>query len=385
MKMSKKNAQNSKININRSKKTLNNSEFLKKSKKDSLVNLLKNITEEEDIFKKDSTFPNITTNKEEIYKKLKIGSFNNYNWLIDNYQRFKNIPLDLEREIIKDAKEGNYQAKILLISIIFPFIIKIYKSLIGKNLEYSEYISEGIAAALEAIERFDLNYNVRFSTYATYWIYHSLFKTNYNQDNPLKVPLSIYTEYQKIVKTKTFLENKYSRKVSLEEVIEYLFKDSITKELLQEENITPNDQIFKKRYRLKIKELINKYSKILKLSNYKIEISLQDFKYDEGSRTFEDYIESKIEESPENLFNKSFLKSKILEYINTYLEDEEKLLVISSFGILDKRPLNLNELTDLYFTVYGKRLSKERIRQILNKALIKLKKYIPKDIIELYS
>ncbi len=384
MKMPKKSDQNDKININKSKKTLNNSEFLKKSKKDPLVNLLKNITEE-DIFKEDSTFSNITTNKEEIYKKLKLGSFNNYNWLIDNYQRFKNIPLDLEREIIKDAKEGNYQAKILLISIIFPFIIKIYKSLIGKNLEYSEYISEGIAAALEAIERFDLNYNVRFSTYATYWIYHSLFKTNYNQDNLLKVPLSIYTEYQKIIKTKMFLENKYNRKVSLEEVIEYLFKDTITKELLQEENITPNDQIFKKRYKLKIKELVNKYSKILKLSNYKIEISLQDFKYDEGNRTFEDYIENKIEESPENLFNKSYLKSKILEYINTYLDNEEKLLVVSSFGILDKRPLNLNELTDLYFTVYGKRLSKERIRQILNKALIKLKKYIPKDIIELYS
>jgi DNA-directed RNA polymerase sigma subunit (sigma70/sigma32) len=382
--MPKKSDQNDKININKSKKTLNNSEFLKKSKKDPLVNLLKNITEE-DIFKEDSTFSNITTNKEEIYKKLKLGSFNNYNWLIDNYQRFKNIPLDLEREIIKDAKEGNYQAKILLISIIFPFIIKIYKSLIGKNLEYSEYISEGIAAALEAIERFDLNYNVRFSTYATYWIYHSLFKTNYNQDNLLKVPLSIYTEYQKIIKTKMFLENKYNRKVSLEEVIEYLFKDTITKELLQEENITPNDQIFKKRYKLKIKELVNKYSKILKLSNYKIEISLQDFKYDEGNRTFEDYIENKIEESPENLFNKSYLKSKILEYINTYLDNEEKLLVVSSFGILDKRPLNLNELTDLYFTVYGKRLSKERIRQILNKALIKLKKYIPKDIIELYS
>jgi len=384
MKMSKKSAQNTKININKSTKSLNNSEFSKKSKKDPLVNLLKNITEE-DIFKEDLTFSNITTNKEEIYKKLKVGSFNNYSWLIDNYQRFKNIPLDLEREIIKDAKEGNYQAKILLISIIFPFIIKIYKSLIGKNLEYSEYISEGIAAALEAIERFDLNYNVRFSTYATYWIYHSLFKTNYNQDNLLKVPLSIYTEYQKIIKTKTFLENKYNRKVSLEEVIEYLFKDSITKELLQEENITPNDQIFKKRYRLKIKELVNKYSKVLKLSNYKIEISLQDFKYDEGNRTFEDYIENKIEECPENLFNKSYLKSKILEYINTYLDNEEKLLVVSSFGILDKRPLNLNELTDLYFTVYGKRLSKERIRQMLNKALIKLRKYIPKDIIELYS
>jgi DNA-directed RNA polymerase sigma subunit (sigma70/sigma32) len=382
--MSKKSAQNTKININKSTKSLNNSEFSKKSKKDPLVNLLKNITEE-DIFKEDLTFSNITTNKEEIYKKLKVGSFNNYSWLIDNYQRFKNIPLDLEREIIKDAKEGNYQAKILLISIIFPFIIKIYKSLIGKNLEYSEYISEGIAAALEAIERFDLNYNVRFSTYATYWIYHSLFKTNYNQDNLLKVPLSIYTEYQKIIKTKTFLENKYNRKVSLEEVIEYLFKDSITKELLQEENITPNDQIFKKRYRLKIKELVNKYSKVLKLSNYKIEISLQDFKYDEGNRTFEDYIENKIEECPENLFNKSYLKSKILEYINTYLDNEEKLLVVSSFGILDKRPLNLNELTDLYFTVYGKRLSKERIRQMLNKALIKLRKYIPKDIIELYS
>jgi len=387
MKMSKKGEKNLKNtkNINKNTKNLSNSKSSKKQKKDPVVNLLKNINKEENIFKEDIVFSDIITNKEEIYRKLKIGSFSNYNWLIDNYQRFKNIPLNLEREIIKDAKEGNYQAKIFLISIIFPFIIKIYKSLIGKNLEYSEYISEGIASALEAIERFDLNYNVRFSTYATYWIYHSLFKTNYNQDNPLKVPLSIYTEYQKIVKTKTFLENKYNRKVSLEEVIEYLFKDSITKELLQEENITPNDQIFKKRYRSKIKELVDKYSKILKLSNYKIEISLQDFKYDESSRTFEDYIENKVEEGPENLFNKTFLKSKILEYINTYLDDEEKLLIISSFGILDKKSLNLNELTDLYFTVYGKKLSKERIRQMLNKALIKLKKYIPKDIIELYS
>ncbi|MCX7870359.1 MAG: hypothetical protein N2485_02135 [bacterium] len=357
----------------------------KKLKKDPLVKLLEDINKEEDIFNINTDSKNLITTKEEIYKKLKIGSFSSYNWLIDNYQRFKNIPLELEQEIIKDAKEGNFQAKILLISIIFPFIIKIYKSLIGKNLEYSEYISEGIAAALEAIERFDLSYNVRFSTYATYWIYHSLFKTNYNHDNPLKVPLSIYAEHQKIVKTINYLENKYNRKISLEEAIEYLYKDSITKELLQEENITPNDQIFKKRYKAKIKELVTKYSKILKLSNYKIEISLQDVKYSDSGRTVEDYIENKIEEGPENLYNKSFLKSKILEYINTYLEDEEKLLIVSSFGILDKRPLNLNELSELYFTVYGKKLSKERIRQLINKSLAKLKKHIPKDIIELFN
>ncbi len=369
-----------KNNKTKSEKNLKN----KSPKKDPLIKLLQDINKEEDIFNINKDFQNLITTKEEIYRKLKIGSFSSYNWLIDNYQRFRNIPLELEKEIIKDAKEGNFQAKILLISIIFPFIIKIYKSLIGKNLEYSEYISEGIAAALEAIERFDLNYNVRFSTYATYWIYHSLFKTNYNHDNPLKVPLSIYTEHQKIIKTITQLENKYNRKVSLEEAIEYIYKDSIIKELLQEENITQNDQIFKKKYKDKIRDLVDKYSKILKLSNYKIEISLQDVKYSDSGRTIEDYIENKIEEGPENLYNKSFLKSKILEYINTYLEDEEKLLIISSFGILDKKPLNLNELSELYFTVYGKKLSKERIRQIINKSLAKLKKHIPKDIIELY-
>ncbi|MGC8734309.1 MAG: sigma factor [bacterium] len=370
-------------------KNLRISKNSKKNNKDPLLKLLKDIkSQEEDIFNentKDIKDTNLITTKEEIYKKLKVGSFSNYNWLIENYQRFKNIPIQLEQEIIKDAKEGNYQAKILLISIIFPFIIKIYKSLVGKNLEYSEYISEGIAAALEAIERFDLNYKVRFSTYATYWIYHSLFKTNYNHDNPLKVPLSIYTEHQKIVKTIIYLENKYNRKVSLQEAIEYLYKDSITQEILKEGNITINDQIFKKRYKTKIKELVEKYSKLLKLSNYKIELSLQEYKYSDSGRTLEDYIENKLEEGPENLYSKSFIKSKILEYINTYLEDEEKLLIISSFGILDKKPLNLNELSELYFTVYGKKLSKERIRQIINKALAKLKKHIPKDILDLFS
>ncbi|MGC8815773.1 MAG: sigma factor [bacterium] len=377
------------MNMEKESKNLRISKNSKKNNKDPLLKLLKDIkSQEEDIFNentKDIKDTNLITTKEEIYKKLKVGSFSNYNWLIENYQRFKNIPIQLEQEIIKDAKEGNYQAKILLISIIFPFIIKIYKSLVGKNLEYSEYISEGIAAALEAIERFDLNYKVRFSTYATYWIYHSLFKTNYNHDNPLKVPLSIYTEHQKIVKTIIYLENKYNRKVSLQEAIEYLYKDSITQEILKEGNITINDQIFKKRYKTKIKELVEKYSKLLKLSNYKIELSLQEYKYSNSGRTLEDYIENKLEEGPENLYSKSFIKSKILEYINTYLEDEEKLLIISSFGILDKKPLNLNELMELYFTVYGKKLSKERIRQIINKALAKLKKHIPKDILDLFS
>ncbi|MGB9638735.1 MAG: sigma factor [bacterium] len=377
------------MNMEKESKNLRISKNSKKNNKDPLLKLLKDIkSQEEDIFNentKDIKDTNLITTKEEIYKKLKVGSFSNYNWLIENYQRFKNIPIQLEQEIIKDAKEGNYQAKILLISIIFPFIIKIYKSLVGKNLEYSEYISEGIAAALEAIERFDLNYKVRFSTYATYWIYHSLFKTNYNHDNPLKVPLSIYTEHQKIVKTIIYLENKYNRKVSLQEAIEYLYKDSITQEILKEGNITINDQIFKKRYKTKIKELVEKYSKLLKLSNYKIELSLQEYKYSNSERTLEDYIENKLEEGPENLYSKSFIKSKILEYINTYLEDEEKLLIISSFGILDKKPLNLNELMELYFTVYGKKLSKERIRQIINKALAKLKKHIPKDILDLFS
>ena len=403
-KMLNKNNTNSKINskinseisseINSSNdKVKSNSKSKSKSKSknsDLLLEILSSINKEDDIFSRNKV-DNLNTNqitfqnKEEIYKKLKVGSFNNYNWLIENYQRFKNIPLELEREIIKDAKEGNYQAKIVLISIIFPFIIKIYKTLVGKKLDYTEYLSEGIAAALESIEKFDLSYNVRFSTYATYWIYHSLFKTNYNRDNLLKVPLSIYNEYQKIIKTINYLESKYNRKITLEEAIEYLYKDSITKELSQEEKITPQDQIFKKRYKLKIKELVEKYSKILKLSNYKLEISLQDFKYNEGNKTVEDYVENTTTENPEDLYNKIFLKMKLLEYINTYLDESERLLIIKAFGILDNKSLTLEELRELYFSVYGAKLSKERIRQILNKALAKLKKNIPENILEFLS
>ncbi len=319
---------------------------------------------------------------EDIYKKIKIGSFSDYNWALENYRKFRDISREQELKIIYDAQKGRTEAKIILISLVFPYIIKIYKLVSSKN-DYFDSISDGITAALEAIQKYDLKrYNVRFATYASYWIYHSLMKSNY-QDTTIKVPLSIYSEYSKFVKAYNEYIHKNNRTSSFEELIEYIFGQEVKDKILKENpGLTIQDDIFKKLYKAKISELKDKYSKIASFMSLRSEISLQGFKFAESTKTIEEFIEDNLFNEPDVDFAQKTIKETLIKSIMNYLDNEEKVIMIEYYGLIDGNGKTLEQIVDIIFSVFGKKYSKERIRQKLKIAANKLRKFLPKDIRE---
>lgn len=322
-------------------------------------------------------------NVENLYLKIKVGSFSDYSWALENYKNFKNISREEELKIIKDAKQGRMEAKLILISLVFPYIIKMYKALINTKGEYLDYISEGVAAALEAIQRYDLaRYNVRFSTYATYWIYHSLIKNTY-QESTVKVPLSVYSEYSKFIRGYNQYLYKYNTKPTLLELIEYIFGQEIKQKIKQENpQLSEKDDIFKKIYNAKMSELKEKYSRIAGFVALRSEVSLQEFRFSNSSKTIEEFIESKNYDEPDQDLNKKTIKEKIVRTVMTFLDDEEKIIVIEYYGLLDNEPKTLDQIREIIFSVFGKKYSKERIRQKLKTANFKLRKIISKEMRE---
>ncbi|MCX7758050.1 MAG: hypothetical protein N2169_00325 [bacterium] len=321
---------------------------------------------------------------ENLYLKIKIGSFSDYGWALENYKNFKNISREEELKIIKEAKGGRMEAKIILISLVFPYIIKIYRTLVNAKGDYFDYISEGIAAALEAIQRYDLTkYDVRFSTYAAYWIYHSLVKNTY-QDTTVRVPLSIYSEYSKFIRAYNQYVHKYNTKPSLVELVEYIYGDEI-KQKIKNENpqLSEKDDIFKKIYNVKMSELKEKYSRISGFMSLKSEISLQEFRFSDSSRTVEEFIENKSYDEPESNLNQRTIKENIIRSIMNFLDDEEKIIILEYYGLLDSNNKTLEQIRDIIFSVFGKKYSKERIRQKLKTANFKLRKLLSKEMEEL--
>lgn len=321
-------------------------------------------------------------NVEDLYLKIKVGSFSDYGWALQNYKNFKNISKEQELKIISDAKEGRMEAKIILISLVFPYIIKMYRGII-KPTDYVDYISDGVAAALEAIQRYDLKkYNVRFSTYATYWIYHSLIKNTY-QDTTVKIPLSIYSEYSKFLKAYNQYIHKYNTKPTLEELMDFVFGKEI-KEKIKQENpqLNENDDIFRKIYNAKINDLKEKYSRISSFISLRAELSLQEFRFSDSNKTIEEFIESSSHEEFETDLNQKIIKENILRNVMTYLNDEEKIIIIEYYGLLDNNTKTLEQIRDIIFSVFGKKYSKERIRQKLKVAGAKLKKVLSKELID---
>lgn len=320
-------------------------------------------------------------NVEDLYMKVKVGSFNDYKWALENYKNFKNISKEEELKIIYDAQNGRMEAKIILISLVFPYIIRIYKLFSQSRGDYFEGISDGIAAALEAIQKYDLSkYSVRFSTYASYWIYHSFIRNTYH-DTTIKVPLSVYLEYSKFIKSYESYVHKYKSVPTFPELIEYIFGDEI-KQKVKAENPTlnENDDIFKKIYKSKINELREKYSRIARFILLKNELSLQDFRFTDSPKTVEEFLESSIHEEPENNLERLKIKESILKAVMNFLEDEEKIMVIEHYGLFDGVSKTLDQISELIFSIYGKKYSKERIRQKIKYANQKLRKYLSKDL-----
>jgi len=240
----------------------------------------------------------------------------------------------LGKIIKEDKKEKALYAKQKLIQANLRLVVSIAKKYIGQGVLFMDLVQEGSLGLIKAAEKYDYKRELKFSTYATWWIKQAIIRAISNHSKTIRIPVHMNDKIRKYKKAYTDLSLKYGKEPTDKEIAEIL-----------KINVKRIDGIKKSI----IKEPISLDTPITE------DLSIQD------------YISDKSYKSPDAQTEKNGLKTETSKLLK-YLDSREQSIIICRFGLNGEKPKTLEELGQMLG------FSKERIRQIENEALEKLRK-----------
>ena len=241
--------------------------------------------------------------------------------------------LKVKWERITRARTLISEAKNELVTRNLRLVVNLAKHYIGRGLSFLDLIQEGNIGLMKSIDKFDYKMGFKFSTYATWWIRQGITRALIDQTKTIRVPVHMMEFYNKVSRASRELTQQLGREPSKEEI-----------------------------------------AKRLEVSTRKIEevfraiqdpIALQTPVGDEDSK-LEDFISDKDSPSPYSDTERNNVTEHILRVLNTLTPKEEKIIRMR-FGIGFDKDHTLEEV-GRYFSI-----TRERVRQIESKALLKLK------------
>jgi RNA polymerase primary sigma factor len=245
----------------------------------------------------------------------------------------------LSKAILAGGKARN-PAKEKLINANLRLTVKIAEKFLGLGLSWADLISEGNLGLMKAAEKFDFKKGCRFSTYATWWIKHHIRRAIGNQSSLVRIP--VHTR------------EKLHRLNSL--------KERICRDLGRE----PSD---------------SELAKMLNFSERTIaglrwsEIKIVSFENNDETIPEKDYLFPDYSSNPEKLF---LTRETIATFyrIIARLEKRERKILLMRFGLNTDKPATLDSIRKKL------KLSRERVRQVQNTALAKLKDMLIEELSE---
>lgn len=240
-----------------------------------------------------------------------------------------------EVELARRIKQGDDQALERLVKANLRFVVSVSKQYQNQGLTLGDLINEGNLGLIKAAQRFDETRGFKFISYAVWWIRQSILQAMAENGRLVRMPLNRIGELTKINKVSTEFEQKNERTPSEEEIAGNL-------ELPQET----------------VRET-------LKGAGGHISVDAP-FSEDEEN-TLLNIMKNKDEPSPDNSLMNESLREELKMVLN-YLSEKEKVVLIYYFGINGSQELSLEEIGNKID------LTRERVRQIRDKAIKKLKK-----------
>jgi RNA polymerase primary sigma factor len=123
-----------------------------------------------------------------------------------------------ERQLAGRVAEGDPEARELMVKANLRLVVNIARGYLNKGLGLEDLIEEGNLGLLRAVEGFDGAMEVRFSTYASYWIKQSIRRAVMNQGKPIRLPAYMVTLLSKWRRASTVLADRLGRPATPEEV-----------------------------------------------------------------------------------------------------------------------------------------------------------------------
>lgn len=242
-----------------------------------------------------------------------------------------------EKQLARRIARGDNEARRQMIEANLRLVVNIAKRYLNRGFPLQDLIEEGNIGLIKSVERFKATKGCKFSTYATYWIKQSIERAIANQANVVRLPIHITADISKIARA--------SR-----ELLMVLNRDPSIGELSEKTGLAG-------RYVKKL-DIISKKS-------YSLESAIPD----SGDQSLLDKLEDNSFPSPMELLEKVRRLDKINGWLGLLDENERKIIRLR-FGLGNGGPKTL----DAIGKAFG--VTRERVRQIEVKALVKLKRII---------
>ena len=250
----------------------------------------------------------------------------------------RNVPLlskEEEKELAIKFAAGDKKAKDKLVSANLRLVVMAAKHYnLHTSLSFEDLIQEGNIGLMRAVDTYDVSKGFRFSTYAMYWIKQAISRAMLNQGRAIRVPVNVLEFKSKYNKAIRALFEDLGREPTTEEVAKFMGE--------KVENIKKMETLIKD------------------------PVSLSTSLNDEDDGTLEDLIADPNQDRPDDRIDNE-LRAKAIAAVLETLDAREKDIIIARFGLNGIRAKTLDELAAEY------KLTKERIRQIEQKALRKLR------------
>jgi len=240
-----------------------------------------------------------------------------------------------EVSLAKRIKQGDKAALDKLTKANLRFVVSVAKQYQNRSLSLNDLINEGNLGLVKAAQRFDETRGFKFISYAVWWIRQSIMQALAEQSRIVRLPLNRTGALNRIKTVASELEQKYEREPTSEELADILEMDS--------------------------KDVTN----TLLAGSKQLSV---DAPFTEGeSNSLLDVLENNdADETDQDLAYTSSLQIEMARALST-LTERERQVIRMFFGIGTEEPLSLEQIGEILD------LTRERVRQIKEKALKKLR------------
>lgn len=258
--------------------------------------------------------------------------FKNLRLYMNQISKFPALTQEDEKRLGNRIQKGDNQALQELIESNLKFVVSYVKKYRGMGIGMFDLINEGNLGLIEAAKRFDPDRNVKFISYAVWWIRQAIIHALTRYSRAYHLPQKLSAKISEMKRKVAGLKTELSREPTREEIAK---KMGITKNEVEDLEILDGK-----------------------------DVSLSDKYFEEGVE-IEDRIHDDLTPSVEYQIIKNSIQQQIRGMLGE-LDDKEANVIKLRFGLDDDKARTLQEIGDML------NLSRERIRQIEQKAMRKL-------------